>query len=501
MPAILQRARSAGESARHRVGVRLLHREVRRAARAARAERIAVERVVGARARLARDLLRRASCSASSRGRPRARARGARARTRPAMSPAEACACVRLRRDHGADDRRCRSGARSSRTRRDPRRACAGARASPRSRRGCRRRARAGGAGRPRRSRGRSQPPRDSRATSASRMAATAASALRGSCHQCGSKRDASRPSLSPARRTGTSAPRSITLRRAAGVRDDGAHPGVEPVAVHEHELGPGHGLDVGRPRLVLVRIGVGLQDLVHVGGVAGDGARPVADLRRRRDDLGAGVPLRRAAAAAGEDEREQHRRPRQQPRARATPARRAATAARARRARRRAPRPSAPAACSARPRARVRRCPARRRAPPTASSPDAEPLRPEPHGRGGDDEQRGREQRADRRQRRDDRERDEHEQHGVGHLRAQAHRAGRRRDRTPERASAARARASPATAAALAAPASTRSRVSVSRRLPKSSESTLPAEWKTSLASTTPPASAATSTSAVRLS
>ncbi len=55
--------------------------------------------------------------------------------------------------------------------------------------------------------------------------------------------------------------------------------------------------------------------------------------------------------------------------------------------------------------------------------------------------------------------------------------------------------------AAALAAPASTRSRVSVSRRLPKSSESTLPAEWNTSLASTTPPARAATSTSAVRLS
>ena len=54
---------------------------------------------------------------------------------------------------------------------------------------------------------------------------------------------------------------------------------------------------------------------------------------------------------------------------------------------------------------------------------------------------------------------------------------------------------------AALAAPASTRSRVPVSSRLPNSKESTLPPEWKTSLASTTPPASAATSTSAVRLS
>ena len=39
------------------------------------------------------------------------------------------------------------------------------------------------------------------------------------------------------------------------------------------------------------------------------------------------------------------------------------------------------------------------------------------------------------------------------------------------------------AIAAALAAPASTRSRVPVSSRLPKSSESTLPPEWKTSLA------------------
>ena len=57
------------------------------------------------------------------------------------------------------------------------------------------------------------------------------------------------------------------------------------------------------------------------------------------------------------------------------------------------------------------------------------------------------------------------------------------------------------AMAAALAAPASTRSRVPVSSRLPKSRESTFPPDSKTSLARTTPPASAATSTSAVRLS
>src|SRR3954447_14353125 len=50
-------ARAAGEAARHGAGVRLLHREVRRTARVVRAERVAVERVVGARSGLTRDLL------------------------------------------------------------------------------------------------------------------------------------------------------------------------------------------------------------------------------------------------------------------------------------------------------------------------------------------------------------------------------------------------------------------------------------------------------------
>ena len=56
----------------------------------------------------------------------------------------------------------------------------------------------------------------------------------------------------------------------------------------------PAARLDVARPRLVLVRVGVGLQDLVDRDRVAADLAHPVADLGRRRDDVELAEPGRR---------------------------------------------------------------------------------------------------------------------------------------------------------------------------------------------------------------
>ena len=57
------------------------------------------------------------------------------------------------------------------------------------------------------------------------------------------------------------------------------------------------------------------------------------------------------------------------------------------------------------------------------------------------------------------------------------------------------------ATTTALAASANQMSLQPITSRLPNSSVSTFEPEWKTSLARITPPASAATSTSAVTLS
>ena len=144
-------------------------------------------------------------------------------------------------------------------------------------------------------------------------------------------------------------------LGRAAGVRDHGAHPGVEAVAVEEHELRARDGLHVRGPRLVVVRIGVGLEDLMHARRVTRDRSRPVADLRRRGDDPRTGAPLRRAASAGSEDEREQHSRAGERARRR-TRLRMHARAPTERTARHRARRSSAPAVRSARPRATGRR-------------------------------------------------------------------------------------------------------------------------------------------------
>ena len=71
----------------------------------------------------------------------------------------------------------------------------------------------------------------------------------------------------------------------AATVGDDLVDPGVELVAVGEDELRVRRAGDVGRARLVLVRVGVGLQDLVDRDRVAADLADEVADLGRGGDD------------------------------------------------------------------------------------------------------------------------------------------------------------------------------------------------------------------------
>ena len=215
--------------------------------------------------------------------------------------------------------------------------------------------------------------------------------------------------------------------RRAARVRDHGAHPGIEAIAVQEHELRARHRLDVGRPGLVLVRIGVGLQDLVHLRRVARDRARPVADLRRRRDDPGPGMPLRRAPAATGDDEREQSG---------GAGERRAATHGSPSWPHRSdAANSPPPSTATVGPGGVFSSTESHRPAMPWAAAsatdaelPDGQALRPQPHRGRRHDEQRGREQRADRRERGDDRERDEHEQERVGQLRAQAHRARRGR-------------------------------------------------------------------------
>ena len=92
--------------------------------------------------------------------------------------------------------------------------------------------------------------------------------------------------------------------RRAAGVLDDVAHPRVELVARGDHELRARRRLDVLRPRLVVVRVGVGLEDLVDVDRVAADVAHDVAELRRGHDDVdGAGLGGRRRPAPGGEDD------------------------------------------------------------------------------------------------------------------------------------------------------------------------------------------------------
>jgi len=82
----------------------------------------------------------------------------------------------------------------------------------------------------------------------------------------------------------------------------------VEALAVFQHQLCSARCLDVRRAGLVLVRIRVGLEDLVYRNRIAGDDSGPVADLRGRRDD--ARVVAGRAAASEkqrcrGEDRRD----------------------------------------------------------------------------------------------------------------------------------------------------------------------------------------------------
>ena len=90
--------------------------------------------------------------------------------------------------------------------------------------------------------------------------------------------------------------------RVAAAVVDDLVHPGIEVVAVGEDDLGVGRRRDVVGSRLIVVGVGVGGEDLVHVHLVAPDLAGEVADLggRRHHRDL---ARIRAGAPAAGGEE------------------------------------------------------------------------------------------------------------------------------------------------------------------------------------------------------
>ena len=80
----------------------------------------------------------------------------------------------------------------------------------------------------------------------------------------------------------------------------DVAHPAVEPVTAQEHDVGLGGRLDVRRPRLVVVRVGVGLEDLDHLDRRR-HRAREVAELRRGRDDPVRPSPALETRPAPGE--------------------------------------------------------------------------------------------------------------------------------------------------------------------------------------------------------
>ncbi len=89
-----------------------------------------------------------------------------------------------------------------------------------------------------------------------------------------------------------------------AGAVDRAVEPVVELAARADDEVGALERLDVLRPDLVVVRVGVGLEELHDVGAVAGDRAGEVGRLRRGGDDREPAVGARVRAAAARDDER-----------------------------------------------------------------------------------------------------------------------------------------------------------------------------------------------------
>ena len=124
--------------------------------------------------------------------------------------------------------------------------------------------------------------PRDRRRPGLS-ICRTAASALRGSCHQWGSYFDASAPERLAGQLDRDLGAEVDDFGVAAAVGDDLIHPGIEVVAAGEDQLRPGRALDVGGPGLVVVRVGVRLEDLVDLDRFAADVADEVSELGRRR--------------------------------------------------------------------------------------------------------------------------------------------------------------------------------------------------------------------------
>ena len=199
----------------------------------------------------------------------------------------------------------------------------------------------------------------------------------------------------------------------AATVGDDLVDPGVELVAVGEDELRFRRPGDVARPRLVLVGVGVGLEDLVDRDGAAADLANEVADLGGGRDHLqlaiaGAGAP------AAGEERGERNKRGDSKRRGPAASPRQ-----RPRTCREREDGPGDDG--DRRPGGRVRldREPEADRAlerdqGDAAQLPAQHPLGEEPRGQRRHDEERRHQQRADDREGRSDRQRNQAEERQV---------------------------------------------------------------------------------------
>ena len=129
---------------------------------------------------------------------------------------------------------------------------------------------------------------------SASRIAATARIALRGSCHQCGS---------SPRRRRGGASSSGASVPDAL---DRLVEPLVDVAARAHDEVGVGERLDVVRAHLVVVRVGVGRQQPARPTPRrrrrCARGRRPASSSRRPRGRLppaaGVVLPARRRRAS-----------------------------------------------------------------------------------------------------------------------------------------------------------------------------------------------------------
>ena len=87
----------------------------------------------------------------------------------------------------------------------------------------------------------------------------------------------------------------------AAGVLEHVIQPVVEIAARAQHDLGVGQRPHIAGARLVLMRVGVGREDLLDVRPAARDSVRHVTELRCRGDDARSGARGIAVPATGGE--------------------------------------------------------------------------------------------------------------------------------------------------------------------------------------------------------